>query len=170
MIRNMTDPNLKEGKILREVFPQDQLDDVLYKLETATQSQATASRVLGGADTDAGRMEAARRGMGLSTGDITGVLAGSPDAVIKLASTISRRFARDLTDAERGRVAQILMSENADLVRDAIRDQSKMAVLQQAVENLSARATKGARRASTVGASAPSSEFSGEALRGLLAQ
>ena len=170
MIRNMTDPNLKEGKILREVFPQDQLDDVLYKLETAKESQDTASRVLGGSDTDAGRMEAARRGMGLSAGDITGVLAGSPDAIIKLASTISNRFARDLTDAERGRVAQILMSENADLVRDAIQDQSKMAVLQQAVENLSARATQGARRASTVGASAPSSEFSGEALRGLLAQ
>ncbi len=170
MIRNMIDPNLKEGKILREVFPQDQLDDVIYKLETATESQATASRVLGGSDTDAGRMEAARSGMGLSAGDITGVLAGSPDAIIKLASTISNRFARDLTDAERGRVAQILMSENADLVRDAIQDQSKMAVLQQAVENLSARATQGARRASTVGASAPSSEFSGEALRGLLAQ
>lgn len=170
MIRNMTDPNLKEGQILREVFPQDQLDGVLYKLETAKESQATASRVLGGSDTDAGRMEVARRGMGLSAGDITGVLAGSPDAIIKLASTISNRFARDLTDAERGRVAQILMSENADLVRDAIQDQSKMAVLKQAVENLSARATQGARRASTVGASAPSSEFSGEALRGLLAQ
>jgi len=170
MIRNLANPELKEGQILREVFPQDQLDDVLYKLETATESQAATGKILNGSDTDAGRMEAARRGMGLSAGDITGVLAGSPDAIIKLASTISNRFARDLTDAERGRVAQILMSENADLVRDAIQDQSKMAVLQQAVENLSARATQGARRASTVGASAPSSEFSGEALRGLLAQ
>lgn len=170
MIRNLFDPKLKEGQILRAVFPQDQIDDVLYKLETAVDAQATSSAVLGGSATDAGRMESARRGMGLSAGDITGVLSGSPDAIIKLASTISSKFARDLTDAERGRVAQILISEDADLVRNAIQDRSAMAALQRKVEELSARSSQAARRASTVGAAAPASEFSGEALRGLLAQ
>ena len=170
MIRNLFDPELKEGQILRAVFPQDQIDNVLYKLETAVDAQATSSAVLGGSATDAGRMEAKRRGMGLSAGDITGVLSGSPDAVIKLASTISNRFSRDLNDAERGRVAQILISENADLVKSAIQDESKMAVLQNLIEVLAARAAQGSRRASTVGVASPSSEFSGEALRGLLAQ
>jgi len=168
MIRNLLNPETKEGQILRTVFPQDQLDDVLYKLETAAEAQATSSAVLAGSATDAGRMEAARRGAGVSVGDITGVLSGNPDSIIKLASSISSRFARDLTDAERGRVAQILISENADLVRAAIKDESKMAVLQSLIETLAARATQASRRASTVGASSPSSEFSGEALRGLL--
>jgi hypothetical protein len=170
MVRNLFDPETKEGQILRTVFPQDQLDDVLYKLNTAAEAQATSSAVLGGSATDAGRMEATRRGAGMSVGDITGVLSGSPDAIIKLASSISGRFARDLTDAERGRVAQILISENADLVKNAIKDESQMAVLQSLIETLAARATQASRRSSTVGASAPSSEFSGEALRGLLAQ
>lgn len=170
MIRNLSNPELKEGQILRAVFPQDQLDNVLYKLETAAEAQSTFGEVLGGSATDAGRMEAQRRGMGLSAGDITGVLSGSPDAIIKLASTISGRFARDLNDDERGRVAQILISENADLVKNAIRDEGQMAVLQQLIEELAARATQGVRRAATVTAAEPPAEFSGDALRGLLSQ
>ena len=170
MIRNLFDPTMKEGQILRAVFPEDQIDNVLYRLETAKESQEAVGRVLGGSDTAASQVEASRRGLGLSAGDITGVLSGSPDAIVKLASTISNRFARDLTDAERGRVAQILISEDADLVRNAIQDQSAMAALQRRVEDLAARSTQAARRSSTVGAAAPASEFSGEALRGLLAQ
>jgi hypothetical protein len=170
LIRNLADPETKEGIILRQVFPEDQLDDVLYRLETAEEAQATAGRVLQGSDTAATLAENARRGMGLSVGDITGVLSGSPDAIISAAQKVVGRFGRDLNDAERARVARILVSQDPELVRRAITDEGGMAALQRRVEQLAVAATQGARRGATVGAAEPGAEISGGALRGLLAQ
>ena len=170
LIRNLADPETKEGIILRQVFPEDQLDDVLYRLETAKEAQATAGRVLEGSDTAATLAENARRGMGLSVGDITGVLSGSPDAIISAAQKVVGRFGRDLNDAERARVARILVSQDPELVRRAITDEGGMAALQRRVEQLAVAATQGARRGATVGAAELGAEISGGALRGLLAQ
>lgn len=170
MIRNLTNPETKEGVILRQVFPEDQLDDVLYKLETASEAQATAGKVLSGSDTAATLAENARRGLGLSASDMMGALSGSPDALISVAQKVAGRFGRDLTDAERGRVAQILISEDPDFVRRAITDESGLAALQRRIEEISAQLTKGARRSSTVGGAQPGAAMSGTAVRGLLAQ
>jgi len=170
MVKNLTDPTTKEGIILRQVFPEDQLDDVLYKLETASEAQTTVRKVLEGSDTTATLAENARRGLGLSASDMMGALSGSPDAIISVAQKVAGRFGRDLTDAERGRVAQILISEDPDFVRRAIVDESGLAALQRRVEKISAQLTKGARRSSTVGGAQPGAAMSGTAVRGLLAQ
>jgi len=170
LIRNLTNPETKEGIILRQVFPEDQLDDVLYRLETAKEAQATASRVLEGSDTAATLAESARRGLGLSASDVAGALSGSPDAIINVAQKVVGRFGRDLTDAERARVARILVSQDADLVRRAISDEGGMAALQRRVEQIAVAATRGAQRGATVGAAEPGAEVSGGVMRGLLAQ
>lgn len=170
LIRNLTNPETKEGIILRQVFPEDQIDDVLYRLETAKEAQATASRVLEGSDTAATLAESVRRGLGLSASDVAGALSGSPDAIINVAQKVVGRFGRDLTDAERARVARILVSQDADLVRRAISDEGGMAALQRRVEQIAVAATRGAQRGATVGAAEPGAEVSGGVMRGLLAQ
>jgi hypothetical protein len=169
MIRNLADPNLKEGRILREVLPQDAIDDVLNKLETARASQVTTDYVLGGSPTAETTMEAARQGMGFSLADVTGLLSGSPEAMVNVASNIASRFTRDLTDAERARVARILVSEDPDLVRRAISDDGAMAALQKRVQELTAAGAKGAGRAGTVVGAQPGANLSQQAIRGLLA-
>jgi hypothetical protein len=170
MIRNLTNEETKEGKILRAVMPQDALEDVLRRLETARASQVTTDYVLGGSPTADTMMEAARRGSGLSFSDVTGVLSGSPDAMINVASNLAARFTRDLTDAERARVARILVSEDPDLVRRAITDEGAMAALQQRVQQLTAGATRGAGRAGAVTGAEPGATLSQQTTRGLLAQ
>jgi hypothetical protein len=170
MIRNLTNEETKEGKILRAVMPQDALEDVLRRLETARASQVTTDYVLGGSPTSDTMMEAARRGGGLSFSDVTGVLSGSPDAMISVASNLAARFTRDLTDAERARVARILVSEDPDLVRRAITDEGAMAALQQRVQQLTAGAARGAGRAGAVTGAEPGATLSQQTTRGLLAQ
>jgi hypothetical protein len=170
MIRNLTNEETKEGKILRAVMPQDALEDVLRRLETARASQVTTDYVLGGSPTSDTMMEAARRGSGLSFSDVTGVLSGSPEAMINVASNLAARFTRDLTDAERARVARILVSEDPDLVRRAITDEGAMAALQQRVQQLTAGATRGAGRAGAVTGAEPGATLSQQTTRGLLAQ
>lgn len=170
MIRNLANPETKEGQILRAVLPQDAIDAVLNRLETARASQVTTDFILGGSPTAETTMEAARRGMGISVSDVVGVMSGSPDAMINVASNIASRFSRDLTDAERARVARILVSEDPDLVRRAISDEGAMAALQRRVQELTAGAARGAGRAGAVTSAEPGANLSQQAIRGLLAQ
>jgi hypothetical protein len=172
MIRNLANEETKEGKILRAVMPQDALEDVLRRLEIAREADETAKGVLFGKQsvTSDTLAEQARIGMGLSFSDVTGVLSADPGAMINVASKLASRFARDLTDAERARVARILISEDPDLVRRAITDESAMAALQQRVQQLTAGATRGAGRAGAVTGAEPGATLSQQTIRGLLAQ
>lgn len=170
MIRNLVNPETKEGKILRAVLPQDAVDDVLNRLETARASQVTTDFVLGGSPTAETAMEATRRGMGVSVSDVTGVLSGSPEALVNVASNIASRFTRDLTDAERARVARILVSEDPEVVRKAINDEGALAVLQKRVQELTAGAARGTGRAGAVTGAKPGANLSQQTIRGLLAQ
>ena len=170
MIRSLANEETKEGRLLREVLPQGALDDVLRSLETARASQVTTDYVLGGSPTADTMMEAARRGMDVSFADITGALRANPDSMIRIASNIASRFTRDLTDAERARVASILVSTDPDLVRRAIVDDSAIAALQQRVQQITAGLARGGGTAGAVIGAEPGAGFTQDVYRGLLAQ
>jgi len=154
---------------LREVLPPGAQDDVLSRLETARASQVTTDYVLSGSPTSDTLMEAARRGSGgLSISDITGALRADPASMARVASNITDRFARDLTDAERARVAQILVSEDADMVRRAIRDDTALAALQQRVQQITSGMVTGGGRAGAVVGAGGGADASQQTIRGLL--
>lgn len=148
MIRNLIDPNSKEGKILLQVFPQDQLDDVLKTLDIAADAQAAAGKIgIGtGSQTAEDAAEAARRGMGITASDMGSVLSGNPIEAIGVVDKFIRGMSRTkLTDAENARIAKVLVSNDPDLVRRAMVDESGMQALANAVERM-AVALKGVGR------------------------
>lgn len=168
MIRNLADETKKEGMILRAAFPQDQLDEAIYSLSTAAQSQSAASRILGGSPTTETAMEAARQGMGVSASDALAVLRGDLRATARVASNLVP--SRALSDAERLRIANVLVSEDPDLVRRAINDESAMAALQQRLSEIMMAATRGATGAAATAGAMPTAPMSGAAVGGLLQQ
>lgn len=168
MIRNLADETKKEGMILRAAFPQDQLDEAIYALDTAAQSQSAASRILGGSPTTETAMEAARQGMGVSASDALAVLRGDLRAAARVASNLVP--SRALSDAERLRIANVLISEDPDLVRRAINDESAMAALQQRLSEIMMAATRGATGAGATVGAMPTAPMSGTAVGGLLQQ
>jgi hypothetical protein len=170
MIRNMANEETIEGRILREVLPQDAVDDVLRSIETASGAQEAASKILQGSPTAETLMEQGRQGLGLSVSDISGALSMDPTAMVNVASKMADRFRRDLTDAERARIARILVSEDADLVRRAIEDDGALAALRDRIEQISATATRGAARAGAIAPAETGGDISGQSIRGLLAQ
>jgi hypothetical protein len=169
MIRSLANEETKEGRLLREVLPPGAQDDVLSRLETARASQVTTDYVLGGSPTSDTLMEAARRGSGgLSISDITGALRADPASMARVASNITDRFARDLTDAERARVARILVSEDANMVRRAIVDDTALAALQQRVQQITSGMVTGGGRAGAVVGAGGGADASQQTIRGLL--
>lgn len=161
MIRNLVNPETKEGMLLREVFPQDQLDQVLKSLEIASDAQTAAGAILQGTGSQTAEVgfEAGRQGMGLSASEIAGVMSGSPTETMGVASKLVGRFFRsDLTDAERNKIAQILVSTDPQVVRNAIIDESGAQKFADAVAKVFAGVQSSARGV----AAGQSGEFVGD--------
>lgn len=168
MIRNLTQEDTKEGMILRAVFPQDQLPDAINALGRAAESQAAASRILGQSATAETLMEAGRQGMGIGAATMAEALGGSPTAIASVAQNLVSSLSRGLNDAERARVARILVSEDPELVRRAIVDESGMAMLQERIRQILEGATSAATGAAATGGSMAVAPISEGVIGGLL--
>ena len=133
MMGVLASPETKQGAILRTIYPGDELDGILTRIGTAAQSQTAKNRVLGGSDTASSIMQAARTGSTLTADDLASAATGSPMAAFRVVSKMLGESNKGMSEQDRQRVAQILISEDPEIVRKALRDESGMARLQQAV-------------------------------------
>ena len=137
MLRKLTDPETKEGQILRHIFPGDELDKVVGQLGRANQSAQAAGEILGGSGTAPTKMAEARIGMNLSAGEVAGALSGNLFALPGIAAKMVSKIApKGLSDAQRKRIADVLVSEDPNVVINALKDESGLAKLQMAVARL----------------------------------
>jgi len=137
VMKNLLDPERKEGIILRTVFPEDQLDEVLRKIDVASTSQAASNRVLQGADTAITAQQIKSQGQKIGGGELMEVIASpNPINIGRVVNKFIDRTAPQLTDAERQRVINVLVSEDAAFVKNMLKDESGIAKLQAAVERL----------------------------------
>jgi hypothetical protein len=118
---------------LRTIYPGDELDGILTRIGTAAQSQAAKNKVLGGSDTASSIMQAARTGSTITADDLASAASGSPMAAFRVVSKMLGDANKGMSEQDRQRVAQILISEDPEIVRKALRDESGMANLQNAV-------------------------------------
>lgn len=149
MAKNLADEETKDGQILRSVFPQDKLDEVLQLAKTTARSQQAARTVLGGSPTAANLAQMSRQGMNVSADEFLSAVSGNPMAAVRIASKTIQQMTPNLTDAQRARVAQVLVSEDPALVRSALMDNSMMAKVQQKVNQIVERFAVGASGASS---------------------
>ena len=133
MMGVLASPDTKQGAILRTIYPGDELDGILTRIGTAAQSQAAKNKVLGGSDTAASMMQAQRTGSTITADEMASAVSGSPMAAFRIVSKMLGESNKGMSEQDRQRVAQILISEDPDIVRKALRDESGMARLQQAV-------------------------------------
>lgn len=146
MIKNITDPESKDGQILRTVFPGDQLDAMLDLAGLATRSREAANAVTGGSSSFANFMQSQRAGSNISAQELM-QFGTNPISTIQTTGKMIDRLRPNLTEAQRNQIARILVSEDPNLVRNALTDNSLMAQLQQRIDNAferTARAAAGA--------------------------
>jgi hypothetical protein len=146
MMANLSNENSKEGLILRTIYPGDELPGILQRINTAAQSQAAKSYILGGSSTTPTLLQAARSGSNISAEEIANVMTANPITMATSAVNILKKVAfeknKNLTDSQRDMVAKILVSEDADLVRRALVDESAFAALQQKINDFARFAGK----------------------------
>ena len=159
MMSNLADPERKEGQILRTVIPEDELETVLASVARAARSQQAATSVLGGSQTAASLAEQARQGAGVSAMDVAEAISGSPMAAGRVIRDVIKQAAPNLSDAERVQIVDILISENPEVVRRALVDESGMAAFQAAVERTMQAIRAGAQRGAAVGPTLAADQF-----------
>lgn len=141
MLRKLSDPETKEGQILRHIFPGDQLEQVLGTLGRATQSAQAAGQVLGGSATAPTMLHSQRIGQaGIGADEIGQAMAGNLFVLPNIARKLINQLApKNLSEKQRQQVAQLLVSEDPRYVLNALKDQSGMAQLQMLIARATSR-------------------------------
>lgn len=148
MMGNLADESSKEGRILRSIFPQDQLDNMLQTIGVAAQSQQARNRIMGGSDTASSMLRERRIGSNISAAEVSEFFTtGSPFAALRIGTKLVAQNTQNLTDAQRLQVARILTASDPDVVRRALTDESAMAALQQQIRALGNQLATGTRGA-----------------------
>lgn len=154
LMTTLADPESKEAKILRSVYPQDSLSDLMKKIDLASQSQKTATSVLGGSQTAPSLLQAQKVGSNVSAQEMVSAMSGDPFALLNVTRKILSSKTQNLSEPDRERVAKILVEMDPTLVRRALQDDSVMADLQRRVGQIMGGTAVGARSAGAYGAGA----------------
>jgi hypothetical protein len=139
MMANLENAETKEGQILRIIYPQDKVDNIIQLAKVASQSQKAANKVLGGSDTAQTLMESKNIGLRISPEEVGAVFSGDAFTTMRVAAKIVEKNAPKLNPEQKQQVARILVSEDPALVSNALRDQSGMAILQKRLQVLGDR-------------------------------
>lgn len=141
MMGLLANPDTKQGSILRTIYPGDELDGILNRIGTAAQSQVAKNYVLGGSATAPTMLQAGRTGSGITAEELSNVASGSPMASFRVLTKMLKDSNAGMSEKDRQRVAQILTSEDPNIVRNALADDSAMAALQERLRRLGRVAT-----------------------------
>ena len=146
-IKNLGDDELGMNELLRMALPDETVESVMRKLDIATESNAAKSAIMDRTNTAESLIESQNFGSRLGANTLMQLQMGDPRALGDVARSIVKMFGRDLTDAENLRIAQILVSEDPDLVKAAVTDTGALKRLEDMVNgiiNLSTNAARGA--------------------------
>jgi hypothetical protein len=161
MMQKIEDPMSKEGQVLRTIFPQDELDNMLAIVGRASQSQRAATAVLGGSATAPSIFNANRVGMNISAEEASNALGGNPIAILNVAKKALAKATPTLSDAQRAQVAQVLVSEDPRFVLNALRDQGGIKMLQDRVSQMFGQAQRVLPSAAAITAGSMGGDVSG---------
>lgn len=156
------------NELLRMALPEQNLDDVLKKLDIAEESQAAKGAIMDRTNTAETLIESQAVNLGLTPQTILDAGRLDPRALGQVARSFVSMFGRDLTDAERARIAKILVSEDPGLVRAAIMDDSALQKLGTMIGGIVNTAAKVTPRATTRLSSEATANETGNNVRGLI--
>jgi hypothetical protein len=141
MPKRLANEEAREGQIIRMVFPEDDLDELLLRANRATGSANAKNRILGGSETaiTAGRGQEINGGLlGLA---VEGAATGDPSGVLMRAVTQAVKAIKPgLSPKEATRAAQSLVETDPEAVRRALGEGGAMNTL----SNMLQRTIRGA--------------------------
>ena len=156
---------LAQRQNLERIYPDEKLDDILNKINQTNKTILTKARVDLGSKTARAQGEAKKVGMAqtgkLLTRAVTSVSAGIPDtdAIKGLFQTLSPLRSKQLPEDVQIKIANILVSENAEVLQDALTNRASRDLIISKIDALGSILQGGIQRGTT--------ELTSEALSGV---
>lgn len=154
---NLADPDKQMGSALRVALDDDDIVRLQKQLALAGETSDLAKKVRpeAGSITTPLRQEMDSAGTNMSLGDVANITSGNMFGLLQSASRLLKQEVPMLTDAQRMQVLDLAMSDNPEVVRKALTDQTALAGLINKYGKIVLTGAEGARRASVFEASQP---------------
>jgi hypothetical protein len=133
----LADENTKEGRIFREIYPEELQPQALKKLGVAAQATAAKNKILGGSDTFESLALSQQIGRGISPSELVGVTRLDPSSMLNVATKVVERLKPQMTADQKKRVVEVLLSSNPQAVKKALTDNSYSVKFKGLLDDLS---------------------------------
>jgi len=127
--------NQKEREILEILYPGEKLEDIIVKINQARGSIVASNRTFGGSQTGERTGAASRVGVGQGLADVGRVVMSNGLDIGATASIVTRMFGGKkppFTDDQFKKIAQLVISEDVDLLESALTDQTALDAMYRA--------------------------------------
>lgn len=147
-LANLADADKQFGQVLRLATSPEGQPALTRKLSVAGDTAEIASKMppTAGSPTAGLAQERGRAGVRSSADDVARGARGDITLVFDLADRVLRRQVPKLTDQQRMQVVDVLFSENPELVRRALTDETAASVLMSQLSEVATRLSAGANR------------------------
>lgn len=151
LMATLTNPERKESAILRAILPAGAYDDVAQRASVAAQSQTARNEIIKGPSTALTQAADRSVGVGVTADEAAAALGGNMVSMLNVGMKLAKAAAPGLTERERVRVLGVLLSEDPQVVRRALQDESGMMALKRSIDRLVQMGATGARAGAVVG-------------------
>lgn len=144
LMNKLANPEMKEGKIFRLIFPADAVDDTLAKISRAAKTQKSANEIISGPSTALVQEASKRTGANITAEDVSNL--GNPITMLRVGMKVANSLSPDLNDKQREQVLRILLSDDPDIVYRALTDSRGLDALIKGIQTTSDALRSGVRR------------------------
>ena len=146
-LAKLANPELREGKVFANVFPEDKQKSALVKLALQGKTQLSYEKIIEGPSTALTDAATKQQGLGVGADELLAMSYGNVAAGIGVGMKAIKALAPKLTDSQRRQITEVLLSEDPQFVKSALADSGKMAQLQNRVKKLADMITTGSQSA-----------------------
>ena len=168
-LAKLANPELREGKVFANVFPEDKQKSALVKLALQGKTQLSYEQIITGPSTALTNAATKQQGLGIGADELLSATAGNLASGISVGMKAIKSLAPKLSDSQRRQITEVLLSEDPEFVKSAIADSGKMAQLQNRVKKLADMITSGSVGEAGYGAG-KTAEFAMQGLLGSVPQ
>jgi len=146
-LAKLADPQLREGRVFANIFPEDKQKSALVKLALQGKTQLSYEQIIRGPSTELTRAAGKQQNLNVGADELLALSYGNPAAAVSVATKAIKALAPNLTDSQRSQITQVLLSEDPQFVKNAVSDSGKMAQLQARIKKLTDMITTGSQSA-----------------------
>jgi hypothetical protein len=147
-IKKLLDEDNAQGQLLREIFPEQNLPEMLRRLSVAKEANNAANEILGQSPTAITNALMKQQGNDIDLLDLA-VDGASMIGVARMIARMVKKAEPQMSPEQRSEVVMLMMSQDANRIKQLLLDESGLAKAQERVNKFIDVSRRGTQRSAT---------------------